>query len=102
MGALIFGYYVAQFFLGVFFILACAAALVAGAIGLVLLFTPFPYFPIHREFLIRFWTFAVTACFFQNDSKHREEWGKVKNEMRQLASWNTAKNVIHLTKEEDQ
>jgi hypothetical protein len=95
-----FCYSVAQFFLGVFFILACVVALVVGVIGLVLLCTPFPYFPIHREFLIRFWTFVVTASFFANDYGHKSEWDKVKSEMRQLSSWQTAKNVIHLTKED--
>jgi hypothetical protein len=96
-----FCYYVANFFFGIFFILVCIAGLIAGAIGLVLLFTPFPYFPTHRQFIVRFWTFAVTALFLQDDDGQRKEWVKVKEELRQLASWQTARKVIPEYTKED-
>lgn len=101
MALINFCYYVSNFFLGIFFILACIAALVAAVIGLVLLFTPFPYFPIHRQFLVRFWTFAVTALFLKDDPKQREEWVKVQGELRQLATWQTAKKVFPEYTKED-
>lgn len=94
MTLLMWCYAAACFFAFIFFVVFCIIAFCAGVVGLLLLLTPFPYFPKHRRFLVRAWTFAVTATFFEGDSAHKAEWEKLKQEMRQLASWESAKEVV--------